>query len=72
MNAGDVEGRPLTERQVEILRQVADGLTIAAAGRQLRMSVNTAKSHLAGARTRLGASNNAHAVAIAFRQGVLR
>lgn len=65
-----VEG--LTDRELEVLRSVADGLDLAAIARALFLSPHTVKSHAATMRAKLGATTQAHAVAIGFRRGILR
>lgn len=60
-----------TPRQVELLRLVADGLAYAEIARKLWISIDTVKSHARRAYAAMGARNGAHAVAIAYRTGVL-
>lgn len=62
---------PLTFRQRDILRLVADGLTDRQIGLRLGIHHDTARSHVSSIRTALGASNRAHAVWIAVQHGVL-
>lgn len=62
----------LTSRELEVLEHVADGLTADQIGRQLHLSRETVRSHLKALRHKLGAADRAHAVAKAFRAGVLR
>lgn len=61
----------LTPRQIEILRLTADGYTCPAIARRLFIEVNTVKSHRLYMYRRLRARNAAHAVAIAYRRGIL-
>lgn len=63
--------RSLTDREIEVLRYVADGLTNADIGERLDLSWKTIKSHLARLSLVLGADNRAHAVAIALRTGLI-
>lgn len=63
---------PLTERQREALRWTAAGKTAWEVGAIMEIGEDTVNRHLSGARRTLGASTNAHAVALAIRQGELR
>ncbi|MFJ4009421.1 response regulator transcription factor [Streptomyces sp. NPDC090026] len=63
--------RPLSPRELQVLHRIANGDTQAAAGNALGISVFTVKSHLQRITKVLGASNAAHAVAIAIRSGDL-
>jgi DNA-binding NarL/FixJ family response regulator len=62
---------PLTPRQRQVLRLVAEGLPNKAIARALGISERTAKFHLSALFERLGAANRAQAVAIAAERGVL-
>lgn len=62
----------LTDRHVEILRLVADGLTGDQIARRLGLAPDTVKSHLRKAFRTLGASGRAHATLLALRAGVIR
>lgn len=57
-------GSPLTSREREVLDGVAAGETMAAIGRRLGISTRMAKYHAQCLRTRLGARNLPHAVAL--------
>ena len=59
----------LTQREREVLGQVAGGLTGGQIAQQLVVSPETIKSHVQNAMTKLGAHTRAHAVAIALRTG---
>lgn len=72
LRSTDAVGQPLSERHVEVLTLIAAGKTVGGAARALHLSEPTVKNHLARLRARLGAETNAHAVALAFRAGVLR
>jgi DNA-binding NarL/FixJ family response regulator len=61
----------LTERELEILQLVADGLTNREIARRLVLAEETIKSHIRHVLRKLGVSSRAHAVAIAFRRGIL-
>ena len=64
-------GRDLTNREIEVLRLVSDGLANLMIGKCLFISVETVKSHLEHILAKLGASSRAHAVAIGFRRGLI-
>lgn len=61
----------LTERELEILRLTADGLSAPGIGEQLHLSQTTVKTHLQRVYEKLGVSDRAAAVATAMRQGLL-
>ena len=62
----------LTRRELETLKLIADGLSNKEIASTLWLSVETVKSHVRAIHATLGAQSRAHAVAIAFRQGLLR
>lgn len=61
----------LTDREVEVLRLVADGLTNGQIGGRLFMSPKTASVHVSHILAKLGAANRTEAAATARRQGLL-
>ena len=61
----------LTPREMETLSLLADGASNKVIARQLRISVHTAKFHVAAVLAKLHAQNRADAVAIGVRQGLL-
>lgn len=61
----------LTEREVLVLTLVADGLSIREVASRIHLSRWTVRDELAGIRRKFGARDLAHAVAIAYRTGVL-
>lgn len=61
----------LTAREVEILRLIADGLQNRQIAEYLGLSEETVKTHIRHCLSKLPAHSRAHAVAIAFRQGLL-
>lgn len=65
------EVRELTPRQREMLVLVAEGMTIPEIAAHLFLSEHTVKTHLREAQNRLAARTRAHAIAIAFRLGLL-
>lgn len=62
---------PITRRQRQILQLFADGLTSAQAAEQLGLSSETVRTHAKAALPRLGATDRAHAVAVAMRAGLI-
>jgi DNA-binding NarL/FixJ family response regulator len=63
---------PLTERELEVLSGMSDGRSNAEIGRALFLSEDTVKTHARRLFRKLGASDRAHAVAIAIRRGLVR
>ncbi|MER8578484.1 LuxR family transcriptional regulator [Mesorhizobium sp. M1423] len=61
----------LSSRQRDVLHWAAEGLTTDQIADRLTISKNTADTHLRAVRERLGAANTIHAVAEAFRLGLL-
>jgi len=74
---GDVTNEPprrrvdLTERELQVLRGMADGKSNAEIGRDLFVSEDTVKTHARRLFRKLGARDRAHAVAAAFRAGLV-
>ena len=68
----DAEGLPaLTERELQVLRGMADGQSNAEIGRELFVSEDTVKTHARRLFRKLGARDRAHAVASGFRIGLV-
>ncbi|MDR6759430.1 DNA-binding CsgD family transcriptional regulator [Mycoplana sp. BE70] len=61
----------LSPRELETLALLADGASNKVIARQLKISVHTAKFHVAAVLAKLHAQNRADAVAMALRQGLL-
>ena len=61
----------LTPRQLEVLRLAGQGLRDAEIAERLSLSLATVRHHQEEARLRLRASTCAHAVALAYRRGLL-
>ena len=61
----------LTEREISVLRLIAEGLDTAEVGRRLFYSERTIKNVVHDITTRLGLRNRTHAVAFALRQGFI-
>lgn len=64
--------RKVTPRELEVLELVADGHSTREIARRLWVTEETVKTHIRRLHDRLGARTRAHAVAIAFRAGILR
>lgn len=67
----DADGPRLTEREAEILRLLADGLSSGEIADRLFISVTTVKTHLRNLYDKLEVSDRAAAVAQAMRGGLL-
>lgn len=67
----DERERPLTARELEVLRLVSDGLPNHEIGTRLFLAEETVKSHVRNVLAKLGAVSRAHAVAIGFRRGMV-
>jgi DNA-binding NarL/FixJ family response regulator len=61
----------LSERQVDVLELMAEGLTNREIGRRLYVSEMTVKTHAAAMFKRLGANGREMAVAAGYRHGIL-
>jgi DNA-binding NarL/FixJ family response regulator len=69
---GAVEAvRSLTDREREVLRGVAAGLSNDQVARKLHLSVTTVKTHLARVFTKVGARDRAQAVVVAYESGLV-
>lgn len=62
----------LTEREVEVLRQVADGNKNRDIARKLFISEETVKVHIKHIMEKLGAADRTQAVAIGVRRGIIQ
>lgn len=62
----------LSKRETEILQLAAAGLRNHEIGVHMHLSSETVKSYLRSAFAKLGARNRTHAVAMAFRRGLLQ
>ncbi|MGZ4776092.1 MAG: LuxR C-terminal-related transcriptional regulator [Oryzihumus sp.] len=63
---------PLTPRELAVLEGMSRGLSNPEIGAELFLAAETVKSHAKRLLHKLGALDRAHAVALAFRQGLLR
>jgi DNA-binding NarL/FixJ family response regulator len=65
-------GVNLTERELQVLRGMSQGMRNGEIGRELFLSEDTVKTHARRLFRKLGATDRAHAVAIAIRRGLVR
>jgi DNA-binding NarL/FixJ family response regulator len=71
VSLSNVRRLALTERELQVLRGMADGKSNAEIGRELFVSEDTVKTHARRLFRKLGARDRAHAVAAAFRAGLV-
>jgi DNA-binding CsgD family transcriptional regulator len=64
--------RQLSGRQVEVLAYIAAGQTDAQIASAMFIGESTVKQHVQDIRSKLDASNRAHAVHLAHRKGILK
>ena len=62
---------PLTPREIEVLRAMAEGLANKEIASRLGVSENTAKFHVASVMGKLGAASRTEAVMIGIRHGII-
>jgi DNA-binding NarL/FixJ family response regulator len=63
--------RPLSEREREVLRLLAEGASYAEMGTTLFLSPETVRAHAQRAMTKVGARTRTQAVAVALRDGLI-
>jgi DNA-binding NarL/FixJ family response regulator len=61
----------LTEREIEVLREVAAGNANKVVALHLAVSEETVKAHMRNILSKLGANDRTHAVTIALRRGII-
>jgi DNA-binding CsgD family transcriptional regulator len=61
----------LSDREVDVLRLAAAGLTYEQIGSKLHLSHHTVRSHISRIIQCLQARNTPHAVAVAYQRGIL-
>jgi DNA-binding NarL/FixJ family response regulator len=66
----ELEQEP-TNREIEVLQLISDGLVNREIGQRLFLSEETVKSHVRHLLAKLQARSRAHAVAIGFRRGLI-
>jgi DNA-binding CsgD family transcriptional regulator len=68
---GETNSKPkLSQRELEVLQLVAQGLSTREIARALWVTEETVKSHVARVLRRLQARTRAHAIAIVYREGL--
>ncbi len=72
VGVSEARGITLTERELQVLRGMAEGRSNAEIGRELFVSEDTVKTHARRLFRKLCARDRAHAVAAAFRAGIVR
>lgn len=71
VRAPEAAASPLTERELDVLRRVADGLGNREIAAELGISVSTVKLHVQDVLHKLSASDRTHAAVKALRAGLL-
>ena len=66
------EHSPLTARETDVLRLVADGVGNAEIAERLNIGLGTVKGHIADILEKLAASDRAQAAVTAYRRGLIR
>ena len=61
----------LTEREIDVLRQIASGNANKIVADKLSISEETVKSHVKSILSKLGANDRTHAVTIAIKRGII-
>jgi DNA-binding NarL/FixJ family response regulator len=69
--AADAPAEPLTDRELDVVRAAARGLTNTEIGTELYLSLSTVKTHLAAVQAKLGARNRVEVAAWAWRTGLM-
>ncbi|MPZ85967.1 MAG: response regulator [Actinophytocola sp.] len=69
--AGDSPAEPLTERERDVVKAAARGLTNTEIGTELYLSLSTVKTHLAAVQAKIGARNRVEVAAWAWRTGLM-
>ena len=69
--ARPAESSPLTERETEILRLIADGFGNVEIGHQLNLGLGTVKGHIRDILGKLSAADRTQAAVVALRRGLI-
>jgi len=67
----DTPAEQLTERELDVVRAAAKGLTNTEIGAELFLSLSTVKTHLAAVQSKIGARNRVESAAWAWRTGLM-
>ena len=71
MTASRVAGEDLTSREIDVLKLIGTGRTTHQISGELEISPKTVENHKQRTFRKLGVQNQAHAVALALRRGIL-
>jgi len=69
--AAEPPAEPLTERERDVVKAAARGLTNTEIGTELYLSLSTVKTHLAAVQAKIGARNRVEVAAWAWRTGLM-
>jgi DNA-binding NarL/FixJ family response regulator len=69
--AAEAPAEPLTEREIDVVKAAARGLTNTEIGTELYLSLSTVKTHLAAVQAKIGARNRVEVAAWAWRTGLM-
>jgi len=69
--SGGATTEPLTDRELDVVRAAARGLTNTEIGTELYLSLSTVKTHLAAVQAKIGARNRVEVAAWAWRTGLM-
>jgi DNA-binding NarL/FixJ family response regulator len=69
--AAESTTEPLTDRELDVVRATARGLTNTEIGAELYLSLSTVKTHLAAVQAKIGARNRVEVAAWAWRTGLM-
>jgi DNA-binding NarL/FixJ family response regulator len=69
--AHHIPDEPLSDREIAVLRLVAEGKANKEIGHALELSEETIKAHLKNMFAKLDVSDRTHAVTIAVRRGII-
>lgn len=67
----DEVGDTLTERELDVLRRIANGMTVAQTASDLRISCRTANEYLDRAKRKTGTTKTPHTVKVALQNGMM-
>ncbi len=70
--APDGAAMPLTEREIDVLRLIAEGLSNTEISQQLAIALKTAKNHVSNILEKLQLSDRTQAAVYAWREGIVR
>ncbi|HEV2781819.1 MAG TPA: response regulator transcription factor [Actinophytocola sp.] len=71
VDPADEPAEPLTERELDVAKAAARGLTNTEIGTELYLSLSTVKTHLAAVQAKIGARNRVEVAAWAWRTGLM-